>query len=251
MVISLIYFVSRTESLRLKKKLSFFPIMGLIGILAILIGFAKPFLIPLSKNEFSAPLIIYIHGAFAFAWVFLFTIQSFLIQEKKVRTHKNLGFLGVFIALGAGLTIIPAGLYAVEKELNLGLGETAISGIVGNITSSAIFLSLVTFGILYRKKPPVHKRLLLLSTLVLLWPAWFRFRHYFPTVERSDIWFAVVLSDSFILVSWIWDKKTKGKIHPVLLYVGIAIITEHILEVLLFDSPSWRKVADILYGFLL
>ncbi len=218
--------------------------------MAIAIGFAKPFLIPLSEGSFRAPVSIYIHAILAFLWVLLFTMQSVFIQTKRYKTHIKWGLCGFFIALGTAFTIIPVGLYAVEKELNLGLGETAISGIVGNVTTAIMFISLVIAALVYRKKPDVHKRLMLLSTIVILWPAWFRFRHYFPTVENPEIWFAVVLADSLILISWAWDKFTNGKIHPSLLYVGLAIILEHTMEVLFFDTQAWRTIAHKLYTFL-
>jgi hypothetical protein len=113
-----------------------------------------------------------------------------------------------------------------------------------------MFAILVGLGYKYRKKPKIHKRLLLLATIVLLWPAWFRFRHFFPSVPRPDIWFAVVLADSLIILSWLADKLTYKKIHPVLLYGGIFIITEHALEVLMFDSEPWRVVAKAIYSIL-
>jgi len=234
----------------MRNKSSFFLTIGLIGILAILIGFAKPFILPVSSGNFKAPLIIYVHGAFAFSWVLLFTTQSALIKLKNYKMHKTLGLVGFLIALGVAITIIPVGLYAVEKELKQGLGDTAISGIIGNCTSSIMFIALVSAGIFYKKRPQLHKRLLLLSTIVLLWPAWFRFRHYFPSVERPDIWFAVVLADSLIIISWIWDKMKNGKIHPILFYLGLAIIIEHSLEVIMFDNYLWRITAKNIYEFL-
>ena len=236
--------------MNIKKRLSLFLFIGLLGLVAILIGFARPFIIPLSQGSFTAPTIVYIHGAFALLWVLLFTTQSLLIQTKKYKFHKKLGILGLLIASGVAITIIPVGLYAVEKELKLGLGETAVSGIVGNGTSALLFISLVLGGLYYRNKPEVHKRLLLLSTIVILWPAWFRFRHYCPSIERPDIWFAVVLADSLIVISFIWDKMSIGRIHPTLLIIGLAIIIEHSLEVIMFDSELWRMIAHYMYELL-
>ena len=224
--------------------------IGLLGLFAILIGFAKPFIIPVSNGTFHAPFIIYLHGALALLWVLLFTSQSKLIIKGNYKLHMRMGVAGTVIGAAAAITIVPAGLYAVQKELNQGLGDTAISGIIGNCTTALMFLSLVIAGIVNRKNGPVHKRLLLLSVIVLLWPAWFRFRHYFPSVERPDIWFALVLADSLIIISWLWDKMANGKVHPVLLYIGGAIILEHLLEVIYFDNTPWRNVAKHIYDLL-
>lgn len=81
--------------MNIKKRLSLFLFIGLLGLVAILIGFARPFIIPLSQGSFTAPTIVYIHGAFALLWVLLFTTQSLLIQTKKYKFHKKLGILGL------------------------------------------------------------------------------------------------------------------------------------------------------------
>ncbi len=222
----------------------------MIGLLAVLVGFAKTFILPVSRGSFSAPVIVYVHGAFAFSWIMLFIYQASLIHLKKYKTHIIFGTLGIFIALGTAITMLPVGLYATNRDFKLGLGEVAISSIVGVVTSALMFLSIVIAGILNRNNPSAHKRLMLLSTLVVLWPAWFRFRHYFPSIPRPDIWFAVVLADSLIVISCIWDKLVNGRVHPVFKYVGSFIICEHIFEVIYFDSPAWRTVANAIYTIL-
>jgi hypothetical protein len=219
----------------------------MIGLLAVLIGFAKTFILPIGRGSFTAPPIVYIHGAFAFSWILLFIIQTSLIHFRKYSTHIIFGTIGIFIAIGTAVTMVPVGMYATNRDIKLGLGETAVSNIVGVVTSAIMFLTIVIAGILNRNNPAAHKRLMLLSTIVVLWPAWFRFRHYFPSIPRPDIWFAVVLADSLIVISCIWDKIVNGRIHPVFKFVGPLIIVEHILEVIYFDSPTWRFIARNIY----
>jgi hypothetical protein len=113
-----------------------------------------------------------------------------------------------------------------------------------------MFVALVVAGILNRSRPEVHKRLMLLSTLVLIWPAWFRFRHYFPQVPRPDIVFAVVAADSMIVLVMLRDRLVTGRVHPVLLGVGLGIIAEHALEVATFDSPVWRTLSHGIYDIM-
>lgn len=234
-----------------KKKPSFFLIIAIVGLLAVLAGFAKTFIIPVATNSFSAPLLIHIHGAFAFAWVLLFLTQTSLIHFNKYKIHQALGFLGLFISAGVMITMIPAGVYVVQRELKQGSGESAYSGLLGVITSGIMFFTLVLVGTLKRRVPESHKRLMLLATIVVLWPAWFRFRHYFPSVPRPEIWFALVLAYSLIIFAWIWDKLKNGLVHPILKYVGLFIILEQTFEVFAFDSPIWRQIAKWSYGLLL
>lgn len=232
------------------RKLSFFLYIALIGLAAVLIGFARTFIIPISNGSFKAPTIVHIHGAFAFGWIFLFLIQTSLIHFRKYNIHQILGILGVIIAAGVLITMIPTGVYVVERDLAIGLEETSYSTLLGVLTSGIMYFTLVFAGVLNRNRPEVHKRLMLLSTIVVLWPAWFRFRHYFPSVPRPDIWFAFVLADSLIIIAWVWDKLKNGGIHPVLKYVGLFIILEQAFEIYIFDTPLWRSSAKWLYGLV-
>jgi hypothetical protein len=230
------------------KKNSYYLFIGILGLLAVLLGFLTTYIAPSFRGTFRAPFVVHLHGAFAFGWVALFLVQTLTVKFRRFPLHRTLGFGGLFLALGIVATMLPVGLFQVKRELAAGLGSTAISGIVGTATSALIFALLVGGGFVYRRQPKIHKRLLLLATIVLLWPAWFRFRHYFPSVPRPDIWFAVVLADSLILLSWAVDRATYGRIHPVLLYGGLLIIAEHVFEVLFFDSVPWRVVAGWIYG---
>ncbi|HZY82103.1 MAG TPA: hypothetical protein VFE50_21410 [Cyclobacteriaceae bacterium] len=231
-------------------KTGFFIAIGLIGLFAVLTGFSTTFLIPLGEGEFKAPFIIYVHALLAFSWILLFITQSHLIQKNNLNQHRRIGFAGIFVAIGITATFVPVGLYQVEKELAQGFGPTATSSLVGTITSALIFISLVLAGLLKRRVPPIHKRLMLLATILLLWPAWFRFRHFFPSIPNPEIWFAIVLADSLIVVAILWDKIKHRSVHPVLLYVGLFIILEHTVEAYMFDSPLWRELADGLYRLL-
>lgn len=224
--------------------------MAIVALLAVLIGFAKTFIIPVATNNFTAPLLIHLHGAFAFAWILFFLTQTGLIHFYKYKIHRTLGVFGVLIAAGVTLTMVPAGFFVVQRDLNQGVGESSFSSIIGVITSGIMFFCLVLAGVLKRNVPEAHKRLMLLATIVVLWPAWFRFRHYFPTVPRPDFWFALVLADSLIIISWIWDKCKNGIIHPVLKYMGLFIILEQSFEVIVYDSSLWRHTAKWIYDLL-
>lgn len=229
------------------KKPSFFFVISIVGLLAVLIGFAKTFFLPMASGTFTAPASIHIHGSFAFSWIFLFVIQNCLIHFSKYYLHRALGIFGFLIAIVLTITVLPTGLYVVDRDIRQGLGPAAYSTLLGTVTSGIMFFAFVLAGLWKRKKPGSHKRLMLLATIVVLWPAWFRFRHYFPSVPRPEIWFALILADSLIVISWLWDQLTNGKIHPVLKYAGLFIILEQTFEVIAFDTPAWRGLAKSLY----
>ena len=131
----------------------------------------------------------------------------------------------------------------MKRDLAVGMGEVAVSLLVGTVTSPLLFAAVFAGGIAYRRKSDVHKRLMLLATLTILWPAFLRFRHYFPAVPRPDVWFGFVLPQSMTVIAMLHDKATRGRVHPAYWTVGVFLIAEAAAEVVLFDTPGWRVVA--------
>jgi hypothetical protein len=229
---------------------SIYFVMAVVGLLAVFIGFAKTFFLPVIRGTFDGPVSVHVHGAFAFSWIFLFFIQNVLIRTRSFRVHQTLGYFGIFIAFGVAVTIVPAALFQAERELGQGLEDTAVSAVLGSVTSALLFLSLVLAGVYYRKTPQAHKSLMLLSIIVVLWPAWFRFRHYFPGIPRPEIWLGLVLADSLIVITLLWQWFVHKSINRVFLIVGLLVIIEQTFEVFMFDSPWWRIAAKHLYALL-
>lgn len=228
----------------------FFPAMGGVAVLAVAIGFGRTYFAPMARGTFAAPLVLHIHGAFAIAWVLLFAVQPMLVRMRQVKWHRRIGLAGLPLAIGVATTMLPAGVFQATRDAAAGAGPTGISAILGVMTSAIMFVALVGAGVLTRKNRDAHARWMLLATLVVIWPAWFRFRHWFPAVPRPEVWFALVLADVWIVVAMIRDRVTRGAIHPVLLWGGTAVIVEQSLEVIMFDSPSWRVAAQWLYEML-
>ncbi len=223
--------------------------MGTVALFAVVVGFGRTYAAPMVRGTFTGPRILHVHGALAFSWVVLFCIQPLLVRWRKTRLHRRLGLIGLPLALGVAITMVPAGVFQVTRDSATG-GPAAISALLGVVTSGALFLVLVSAGIIARHDRESHSRWLLLATLVVIWPAWFRFRHWFPSVPRPDVWFGVVLAFAWIVIAMLRDWRTRGNVHPVLAFGGTAVIIEQSLELLAFDTPWWRAAAHLLYGWI-
>jgi len=228
----------------------FFVFMGGVAVVATLFGFSGTYFRPLLRGEFSGSGWLHLHGALATSWVLLFAVQPVLVLRQRLGWHRRVGRIAVPLAVAVALSMIPAGLVQVRRELAQGLGDTAISAMLGVFTSGALYVGLVSAGYWTRRSPEPHARWMLLATLVVIWPAWFRFRHWLPAVPRPEFWLALVLADAWIVLSMIRDRVVRGAVHPVLLWGGLFVILEQTAEVLLFDGPAWRAAAQGLWQVL-
>jgi len=222
---------------------------AILGIAITIIGFVPTYFRPLSEGS-SFALLYHVHGLFAASWLILFLVQSFLINKHNPKLHMKLGFLGAFIATGVVISLHRVGFVTATRELQTGAGlgsQTFLgSGLLDPLTIGA----LITVAMIFRKKPEVHKRLMLLATIILLWVSWVRLRYYFPPFEGNFDLFGFVFAMSPIPFFWIIERRTSGKIHPTMWKVGLLVILEQGLQVLapyLGYSNLIMNLADSLY----
>ena len=144
---------------------SFFVVIAGVIAAAVAFGFGRTYAAPIVRGTFAAPWVVHLHGALAGAWVMLFLAQPLLVRLGHVSWHRRLGQVGLPLACAVALTMLPAGVYAVTRDAAAGGGDTAISTIVGVVTSAILFVALVSAGILARRRREAHGRWMLLATL--------------------------------------------------------------------------------------
>ena len=216
---------------------------GAAALLAVLIGFFKTFLLPSWQGSFHGPPIVYVHGGFVLAWILLFLTQAWWIQSRRIPRHRALGLLSGLVAPGVVVSTMAMGVFTMKRDLQAGLGELATSSLLGTFTSPLIFFALVSAALAFRRQPDIHKRLMLLATVAILWPAFFRFRHYFPRAPSPEWIFAFLLPQLFLALAMLADKLRYGRVQAVYWWVGLPFMIEAALETYYFDSAGWRIVA--------
>ena len=212
------------------------------------IGFAKTFFIPLVRGEFSAAPVYYIHAALFFTWVVLFVLQTVWIRNRRFAWHRTTGWCAAAIVVPMAISLVGVGVATVYRDLDR-YGESAVSEIVGTVTAAVFFVALVAAGIGYRRKPDIHRRLMLIATVSITWVAFFRLRRYAPWVPYPEVTLGLVLANLPIAVAMLYDRVARGHI-PRVYWVAVALIAEQSFEVATFDSPPWRAVAHALFGTL-
>ncbi len=229
---------------------AFYLGMALVAAATVAIGFSTTYFLPVLGARFGGPLILHIHGALFIFWVLLLIVQTSLVRRRSLKWHRRLGMCALPLALAMAVSGIGVGVFAVSRDLAAGQGDFAYSQLLGVATAMTLLVTFVTAALLMRRRPDWHKRLILLATIAILWPAWFRFRHLLPSLPRPDILLAVVASDSLILVAMLRDRLRFGQVHPAYWICGLGLIGEHVAEIFLFDSPVWRASARALYDLV-
>jgi hypothetical protein len=227
----------------------FYMGFGLVGLLVVALGFGVTYVVPMVRRSFDAPWFVHLHGATALGWIAMFIFQATLVRERRSPLHRRLGQIALPLALVIWASGIATAAWAAQRDLPE-QGTAATSALGGTISGLTIYVLLVCAAVATRRKPDWHKRLVMLATIQLLWPAFFRLRHLLPAVPYPDVTFALVLAYSPILVAALRDRTQSGAIHPVWMFIGPALIVEQSLEFVFFDKGPMRWFGQWVYALL-
>ena len=227
----------------------FYLCFALSGLTVVALGFGVTYLVPMARGTFSAPWYVHLHGASALSWIFLLIVQATLVRGARTPVHRYLGQAAIPLSLVIWGSGVATGLWAASRDLPE-MGTAATSSFAGTVTGLSLYLFLVIGAVAIHGTTDWHKRLIMLATIQLLWPAFFRLRHLLPTIPNPDIWFGLVLAYLPILVATGRDYWCYGRIHPVWLFIGPAVVIEQSLEFMLFDQRPLRQFGQWIFAFL-
>ena len=210
-------FASRPEHLRLETV--FFPFMALLLVAAVVLGFARTFFLAPMYHYHLPNLLVAVHGVVFASWIAVFAIQTSLVAAGRVDLHRKLGAFG---AVMVGLVFVMA--YAVMLE-GLHRGFTPLAkdeaqilalDVVGVNASFAMFVA----GLLLRRNPGFHKRLMLYGTIGMVGPAIARWPFAFIASRPSLVGIVLQLFGAAVIV---FDLLTRRRVHRAT-WVGMATL---------------------------
>ena len=178
----------------------FYVVTAALVLLVVFIGFAPSFYLkghlgPARELSW----LVRIHGAVMTAWFVLLLVQAVLIRRKRPDVHRLLGYLGGILALVLAV-LVTAVQFGATRDERARLGTLHVEG--GTIGFMLEFLLLVGLALWWRKRPEIHKRLMLVATVILLGAAWGRYpvefiRHHSELFTKGGL-VALVCSDTWI-----------------------------------------------------
>lgn len=229
----------------------FYLSFSIAMIIAVLIGFSRTLFLRHWFPEWAAvhgarEPFFYFHGAVFCAWLLLLLIQVSLVTARRVDIHRRLGLIGAGLAVVVVTVGTIAALIAAHRPT--GFIDVPISPkkfLVVPLADLALFGSFAALGIVKRRKLQSHKRFMLLATIGILdaavtrWPfAIMSASLPFPGFTMTDIFV-----DLFLVPIVIWDVISRGRVHPVTLWGGLAIIASQPLRMLLSETATWNAFA--------
>jgi hypothetical protein len=149
----------------------FFTGMAVAMIAISLLAFVPSMIHPAKRHAPLSPLPA-THGVVYFAWLLLFLIQSRLIATRHVAWHRRLGLSSVVIlalmiplAYTTTIAMVSRG-YDLSGDLRI--DSDPLYGAVFPLCNLLIFSALTIAALAYRRRPEIHKRLMLFANIELM-----------------------------------------------------------------------------------
>lgn len=208
----------------------------LVAVIAF-VGFWRTYFGPLLAGHAEALPLVHFHVVVYVGWLALFVAQAAFAAVGRVDLHMKLGRFGI----GYGVFVIAVGLLVgfgmFVVRVRAGAAAEATGRLFGPIVDMLIFAPLFAASIYYRRKPELHKRLMILATTTLLVAAVSRMRTFMPSLV-----FVQVVWSAPILLAMVYDYAKRKIVHPIYVFGLVLLVLEsQAVRSVVRASDPWRR----------
>lgn len=222
----------------------YLPATILIIVIAF-IGFWPTYFGPALKGRVHVPPLIHLHAVIYVTWLALFATQVALAATHRVKLHMQLGRW----MMAYGVVVVIAGLMALAQAFGTRLATEDVFRaqryLFGVLKDLVFFVPFLVAGWIYRRKPEIHKRLMIVATTILVLPAVSRMSFLGTPVP---LWKFMLVWPIPVYLLMIHDFYNKRLVHPVYL-IGVAAMLTMRLILPFGSSHAWQSVAAVITAF--
>jgi hypothetical protein len=160
------------------------------------------------------------HGIVFFAWLLLFLVQSRLIATHRVAIHRRLGLASIAIlalmiplAYTTTIAMVQRG-YDLSGDLGISIGHDPAYQTVFPLANLTIFATLAIAALVYRRKPEIHKRLMLFANIELMPAPLAHLIGHAPWLASLPAAIVMVPITALVAAAVGRDLRVAGRIHP-------------------------------------
>ena len=210
-------------------------------VVIIVVGFWPTYFQPLLAGTLALKPIVEIHAVVYLGWMILFVTQTLLVLNRRVNWHRKLGWFPVAYAALMIAVVLTALVIRFSNLHAAGEVREAHRSLIISSVDLLLFGGFLTAAVIYRKQSQIHKRLIIVATVVLMGPAAGRMT-FLPAIP-----FIMVVMVSPILIGMAFDFATRRRVHAVYV-IGLIVHLASWARLPLQDSEAWFNFSKWVYG---
>lgn len=184
----------------------------------------------------NVPWWVHLHAAAMVGWLVLLITQNVLAGRGNLLLHARLGWAGLLLAVSIGVL----GVYSGQMAIALNrvppffthpffLALTAVEALA--------FTATVLTAIAMRRQTEWHRRLMLVSLIIIMEPAFGRLLPM-PLLGDWGEWVVLVLQLVVLGIGATHDRRARGQVHPAFVLGGLALVAIHV-SIQLLARTGW------------
>ena len=205
-------------------------------------SFSFTYFAPMATGSRRFPIILHIHSAAYFVWMFLYAWQSRLVAAGRIARHRELGLAG--IALSAVMVPLGIALAIAAARRRMAAGDPhPFDFTLFNVVDIVTFAGLMIAGIAaVTRYPDWHRRFTFGAALCLVGPSLSRWLRVIPQAAPWTDLLPNLCADLFLIALAWHDRRTSGRVHPATWWVIVSLVPVHAATPFLIDSAWWRAI---------
>ena len=207
--------------------------------LIVLVGFWPTYFGPLFAGTVDKIPFIHVHAAIYVCWLALFAAQTVLAATGRLRLHMKLGNIGIGYGVLVVIVGIAVSLTMFAIRVRAGQLEQAQLNLLAPLVDMAVFAPCFGAAVYYRRRPELHKRLMIVATTALLIAAVGRMS-FLGT--PPNIWLLRLVWVSPILLAIGYDVVKRRVVHPVYVAGLVVLIAEGAWRRGARESETWANI---------
>jgi len=226
---------------------NFFLGFVLFAWLGVLLGFVPASLGRIAgKADYVAPLVLHVHALSFVLWMILLTMQVLLVRAGKTAIHRRTGMLGALLIP----VMVLSGFFAEVYSQHYYLAHPPDSQgfFIVPLSYVAAFGLLASLAVARRRDSPAHKRLIFLSTTIIVGAAWARATGEAVAGVTGDGYWGMIANtfaatNLLLLAAVAFDWVTRRRVHGVLAWGVPLILAGELVVSWIYHAPGWLPVA--------
>jgi hypothetical protein len=209
----------------------------------VFMGFTRTYYSRILTDPPPLTTVMHLHAAVFTVWMALFVTQAGLVAAHRVELHRKLGIAsGIFAVLVFVVGVLAVFQTAISNHVSpSGLAPAQFS-IIG-FTSIGLFGGFIGLGLYFRRRPGLHRRLMILGFIASISPASARVVRLLEIPEHRDV-LIPLFAALFVAACLAHDWRKHRVVHPAYVIGGLVIVASWPLRNMVGHSAWYFPVGE-------
>jgi hypothetical protein len=209
----------------------------------VLMGFARTLYLRAIFDVPQIPVSVLLHGIVLTAWFVASFLQTSLVAVHRIDIHRRLGWMVAGLGVVLLAITVAVTLNFVPRRRALGAdieaGVAGLSSVVwGDLSALVAFAIFLPTAVALRRRPEMHKRLMLLSSISIIQPAMSRISRW-PVFDGLDATLSSVGGLFLLLLALgVYDVVSHKRVHGVTLLGASFLMGSRIVSIFVVASSE-------------